>query len=214
MTKSKFQLVGSLLRPADLRKFKDEIESRDDIQYPFYDALPGYQETETADIKQIVAEQKEKGIDILTDGEFGRSMWHLDFLWGLKGIERYIAEHGYVFQDHEGAGTFETRKDIGIRITGPLSGKNHHFLDIYKLVQAEAGGEDTKQTIYGPAHAFTELSVFNGLVGEDQFYKTKAELKAGLIQAYKEFLDEYKAVGGRLSSLTTASGNSLMKPIH
>ena len=26
MTKSKFQLVGSLLRPADLRKYKDEIE--------------------------------------------------------------------------------------------------------------------------------------------------------------------------------------------
>ena len=197
MTKSKFQLVGSLLRPADLRKFKDEIESRDNIQYPFYDALPGYQETETADIKQIVAEQKEKGIDILTDGEFGRSMWHLDFLWGLKGIERYIADHGYTFKDHDG-GTYETRKDIGIRITEPLSGKNHHFLDIYKLVQAEAGGEDTKQTIYGPAHAFTELSVFNGLVGEDQFYKTKAELKAGLIQAYKEFLDEYKAVGGKI----------------
>ena len=198
MTKSKFQLVGSLLRPADLRKFKDEIESRDDIQYPFYDALPGYQETETADIKQIVAEQKEKGIDILTDGEFGRSMWHLDFLWGLKGIERYIAEHGYVFQDHEGSGTFETRKDIGIRITGPLSGKNHHFLDIYKLVQAEAGGEDTKQTIYGPAHAFTELTVFNGLVGEDQVYKTKEDLKAGLVNAYKEFLDEYKEAGGKI----------------
>lgn len=51
MTKSKFQLVGSLLRPADLRKYKDEIEHRDDIQYPFYDALPGYQETETASIK-------------------------------------------------------------------------------------------------------------------------------------------------------------------
>jgi len=95
MTKSKFQLVGSLLRPADLRKYKDEIEHRDDIQYPFYDALPGYQETETADIKQIVADQKANGIDILTDGEFGRSMWHLDFVWGLKGIERYIAEHGY-----------------------------------------------------------------------------------------------------------------------
>ena len=27
MTKSKFQLVGSLLRPADLRKYKDEIDS-------------------------------------------------------------------------------------------------------------------------------------------------------------------------------------------
>ena len=197
MTKSKFQLVGSLLRPADLRKFKDEIESRDNIQYPFYDALPGYQETETADIKQIVAEQKEKGIDILTDGEFGRSMWHLDFLWGLKGIERYIADHGYTFKDHDG-GTYETRKDIGIRITEPLSGKNHHFLDIYKLVKTEAGGEDTKQTIYGPAHAYTELTVFNGLAGEDQVYKTREELKAGLIQAYKEFLDEYKEAGGKI----------------
>ena len=59
MTKSKFQLVGSLLRPADLRKYKDEIEHRDDIQYPFYDALPGYQETETASMlppsKSVIA---------------------------------------------------------------------------------------------------------------------------------------------------------------
>ena len=94
-----------------------------------------------------MADQKANGIDILTDGEFGRSMWHLDFVWGLKGIERYIAEHGYTFKDHDG-GQYETRKDIGIRITEPLSGKNHHYLDIYKLVKAEAGDEDTKQTIW------------------------------------------------------------------
>lgn len=197
MATSKFQLVGSLLRPADLRKYKDEIEHRDDIQYPFYDALPGYHETETADIKQIVADQKEHGIDILTDGEFGRSMWHLDFVWGLKGIERYIAEHGYTFKDHDG-GHFETRKDIGIRITAPLSGKGHHFLDIYKLVKAEAGDSDTKLTIWGPAHAYTELTVFDKLAGEGQVYKTNEELKAGLINAYKEFLTEYKEAGGEI----------------
>jgi len=88
MTKSKFQLVGSLLRPENLRQYKTEIEHRDDIQYPFYDSFPGYHETETADIKEIVAEQKAKSIDILTDGEYSKSMWHLDFVWGLKGIER------------------------------------------------------------------------------------------------------------------------------
>ena len=159
MTKSKFQLVGSLLRPADLRKYKDEIEHRDDIQYPFYDALHGYQETETADIKQIVADQKANGIDILTDGEFGRSMWHLDFVWGLKGIERYIAEHGYTFKDHDG-GQYETRKDIGIRIT--------------------------------------ELAIFDRLAGPGQVYETNEDLKKGLINAYKEFLEEYKAVGGKI----------------
>mgnify|MGYP000621055579 CR=1 FL=1 len=39
MANSKFQLVGSLLRPADLREYKTAIEHRDDIVYPFYDAL-------------------------------------------------------------------------------------------------------------------------------------------------------------------------------
>lgn len=197
MSQSKFQLVGSLLRPANLREFKTTIEHRDDIVYPFYEELPGYQETETATIKAIVAEQKANGIDILTDGEYGRSMWHLDFLWGLKGIDRYIAEHGYTFKDHDGS-HFETRKDIGIRITEPLSGRNHHFLNIFRLVKAEAGDETVKQTIWGPAHAYTELTVFDKLAGKGQVYETNEALKAGLIQAYKEFLEDYKAAGGEI----------------
>ncbi|MFQ6173941.1 cobalamin-independent methionine synthase II family protein [Streptococcus anginosus] len=197
MTQSKFQLVGSLLRPANLLAYKNKIEHRDDIRYPFYDNFPGYHETETAAIKKVIADEKANGIDILTDGEYSKSMWHLDFIWGLKGIERYIADHGYTFQDHDG-GQYETRKDIGIRITQPLSGKNHHFLDIYKLLKEEAGNTQTKLTIWGPAHAYTELAIFDGLAGDDQVYKTNEELKTGLIKAYKEFLAEYKEAGGAI----------------
>ena len=197
MTQSKFQLVGSLLRPANLLAYKNKIEHRDDIHYPFYDSFPGYLETETAAIKKVIADEKANGIDILTDGEDSKSMWHLDFVWGLKGIERYIADHGYTFKDHDG-GQYETRKDIGIRITEPLSGKNHHFLDIYKLLKEEAGNTQTKLTIWGPAHAYTELAIFDKLAGEGQVYKTNDELKAGLIKAYKEFLTEYKEVGGAI----------------
>ncbi|MBZ2156555.1 5-methyltetrahydropteroyltriglutamate--homocysteine methyltransferase [Streptococcus anginosus] len=197
MTQSKFQLVGSLLRPANLLAYKNKIEHRDDIHYPFYDNFPGYLETETAAIKKVIADEKANGIDILTDGEYSKSMWHLDFVWGLKGIERYIADHGYTFKDHDG-GQYETRKDIGIRITEPLSGKNHHFLDIYKLLKEEAGNTQTKLTIWGPAHAYTELAIFDGLAGDDQVYKTNEELKAGLIKAYKEFLAEYKEAGGEI----------------
>lgn len=197
MAQSKFQLVGSLLRPANLRDYKTQIEHRDDIQYPFYDSFPGYQETERTEIKKVIADEKANGIDILTDGEYSKSMWHLDFVWGLKGIERYIADHDYTFKDHDG-GHFETRKDIGIRITEPLSGKNHHFLDIYKLLKEEAGDTQTKLTIWGPAHAYTELAIFDGLAGPDQVYKTNEELKAGLIEAYKEFLAEYKEAGGEI----------------
>lgn len=197
MTQSKFQLVGSLLRPANLLAYKNKIEHRDDIHYPFYDSFPGYLETETAAIKKVIADEKANDIDILTDGEYSKSMWHLDFVWGLKGIERYIADHGYTFQDHDG-GRYETRKDIGIRITEPLSGKNHHFLDIYKSLKEEAGNTQTKLTIWGPAHAYTELAIFDGLAGDDQVYKTNEELKAGLIKAYKEFLTEYKEAGGEI----------------
>ena len=197
MTQSKFQLVGSLLRPANLLAYKNKIEHRDDIHYPFYDNFPGYLETETAAIKKVIADEKANGIDILTDGEYSKSMWHLDFVWGLKGIERYIADHGYTFKDHDG-GQYETRKDIGIRITEPLSGKNHHFLDIYKLLKEEAGNTQTKLTIWGPAHAYTELAIFDGLAGDEQVYKTNEELKAGLIKAYKEFLAEYKEDGGEI----------------
>lgn len=197
MTQSKFQLVGSLLRPANLLAYKNKIEHRDDIRYPFYDNFPGYHETETAEIKKVIADEKANGIDILTDGEYSKSMWHLDFVWGLKGIERYIADHGYTFQDHDG-GKYETRKDIGIRITEPLSGKNHHFLDIYKLLKEEASDTQTKLTIWGPAHAYTELAIFDGLAGNGQVYKTNEELKAGLIKAYKEFLAEYKETGGEI----------------
>ncbi|ODP30245.1 hypothetical protein PTI45_00315 [Paenibacillus nuruki] len=32
----KFQIVGSLLRPAELLEYKTQIEHRDDINYPFY----------------------------------------------------------------------------------------------------------------------------------------------------------------------------------
>lgn len=197
MTQSKFQLVGSLLRPANLLAYKNKIEHRDDIHYPFYDSFPGYLETETAAIKKVIADEKANDIDILTDGEYSKSMWHLDFVWGLKGIERYIADHGYTFQDHDGE-QYETRKDIGIRITEPLSGKNHHFLDIYKLLKEEAGNTQTKLTIWGPAHAYTELAIFDGLAGDDQVYKTNEELKASLIKAYKEFLTEYKEAGGEI----------------
>lgn len=31
----RFQIVGSLLRPAELLEYKQQIEHRDDIQYPF-----------------------------------------------------------------------------------------------------------------------------------------------------------------------------------
>ncbi|MGI6512611.1 MAG: cobalamin-independent methionine synthase II family protein [Catenisphaera adipataccumulans] len=198
MSECKFQIVGSLLRPRDLLVYKNKIEQRDDITYPFYDDFPGYKECESQAVAQVIQEEIDHGIDVITDGEYTKSMWHLDFIWGLDGIERYIADHGYTFKDHDGHSNFETRKDIGLRIIKPLSGKHHHFIDLFKQTKSLAQGRQVKLTVWSLAHAFTELSVFDHLYGPEQVYKTADDLKAGLIQAYKEFLDDYKAAGGTI----------------
>ncbi|VDH12169.1 5-methyltetrahydropteroyltriglutamate-homocysteine methyltransferase (cobalamine-independent methonine synthase) [Lactiplantibacillus plantarum] len=197
MTKTHFQLVGSLLRPASLLTYKNQIEHRDDIQYPFYEALPGYQAAETAAVKTVIATEKAHGIDVLTDGEYTKSMWHLDFIWGFSGVRRFIADEGYNFRDHDGS-DFETRKDIGIEITAPLSGKHHHFIDIYQQLKSQADGNDVKLTILSPAHAFVEFGYIDKLYGPDQIYKTVDDLHAGLLGAYKEFLTDYQAAGGKI----------------
>ncbi|WP_369283624.1 cobalamin-independent methionine synthase II family protein [Oscillibacter sp. GMB15532] len=196
---NRFQTVGSLLRPEALLAYKRKIEDREDIRYPFYDDFPGYQQAEAEATKAVVAKQAEHGLTVLTDGEYSKSMWHLDFIWGLGGAERRFADHGYFFRDKDEHGHFETRRDIGIAITGPLSGKNHHFIEIYKQLAAVAPeGAALKQCVWAAAHAYTELAIFDKLAGPGQVYADNEALKQGVIQAYKEFVAEYAAAGGKI----------------
>ena len=194
----KFQTVGSLLRPAALLKYKGQIEHRDDILYPFYEDFEGYEQCEAGATEAVVAKEIEHGLTVITDGEFSKSMWHLDFVWGFGGVSRYIAEHGYFFRDKDGASKYETRKDIGLRITGELSGKNHHFIQVFKRLKSIAGSRETKLCVPSPSHIFGELSWSDNIGGKDSVYKNPDGLKEGLIQAYKEFVREYAAAGGEI----------------
>ncbi len=194
----RFQIVGSLLRSQKLLEYKKQIERRDDITYPFYDDLEGYEACEAEATEEVVAKEIQHGIGIVTDGEYSKSLWHLDFVWGLKGASRYIAESGYFFRDKDNVGTYETRKDIGLRITEKLGGKNHHFITVFKRLKALAGNHETKLCIPSPSHIFGELSWSDDIGGKDSVYKDAQASKEGLIAAYKEFVEEYAAAGGRI----------------
>lgn len=194
----KFETVGSLLRPEALLAYKRRIEHSDNITYPFYGDFEGYEAVETEATKNVVAKEIQHGLTIITDGEYSKSMWHLDFVWGLVGIRRYIAEHGYFFCDKDGTSKYETRKDIGLRITGELSGKNHHFIEVFKRLKTFAGDRKTKLCIPSPSHIFGELSWSDNIGGKDSVYKNSQELKEGLIKAYKEFVEEYVSAGGNI----------------
>jgi len=195
---NKFQLVGSLLRPTELLHYKKQIEQRDDITYPFYNEFKGYEQCELTAIEAVVNKQIEHGIAVITDGEYSKSMWHLDFVWGLKGVSRYIAEHGYFFRDKDGHSHYETRKDIGIKINGRLSGKNHHFISLFKKLKTFSNKHETKLCVPSPSHIYGELSWSNNIGGAKAIYKTKEELRDDLVQAYKEFVEEFALAGGEI----------------
>ena len=58
-------------------------------------------EVEDACIRNLVEKQLEAGLKSVTDGEFRRSYWHLDFMWGFDGIEHNVMDQGYIFHGEE-----------------------------------------------------------------------------------------------------------------
>ena len=57
---------------------------------------------EDREIERVIKKQEEVGLQAITDGEFRRSWWHLDFLWGLDGVEKHVMDTGIAFaaRDH------------------------------------------------------------------------------------------------------------------
>jgi 5-methyltetrahydropteroyltriglutamate--homocysteine methyltransferase len=68
--------VGSLLRPPELRDARSSKVSAEKLK-----------EVEDRCIARAVKRQEEIGLQSITDGEFRRDFWHLDFLKQLDGIE-------------------------------------------------------------------------------------------------------------------------------
>ena len=118
-------IVGSFLRPQAVK------DARAAYVAGKLDAS-GLKAVEDEAIRDLVAKQKAAGLQVITDGEFRRSYWHLDFMWGLNGIERRASRTGYMFHDEE------TTADTAV-VTGPISGENHPFVEHFKFIKSLEG---------------------------------------------------------------------------
>ena len=75
--------VGSLIRPDDLLTYIKPLQAGQ----PYDEA--GYADCLKSSVARIVAEQKAAGIDIPSDGEFGKSIsWSQYALERLSGFEK------------------------------------------------------------------------------------------------------------------------------
>ena len=196
----RFDIVGSLLRPSELLVHKRLIEENTDIAYPFYADLPNYQAAEAQAIAQVVSEQVAQGLPVISDGEFSKSVWHLDFLWGLGGIERHLVAQGLQFKEKDGQSAFETRRDMGIRVVAPLSGDNHHFVTLFKQVKAQAPDQAIKWCIPSPSHVYFDF-IWSPHFQYEDVYADTDQLKEALITAYQTFLTDYAQAGGTIIQL-------------
>lgn len=134
----RYDIVGSFLRPAALKE-KREAFAAGKI------SAANLKEAEDAAIQDLVAKEKEVGLHAVTDGEFRRRYWHLDFLTELEGVTEISAENWSVH--FKGA----QPKARTAKITGPISFGNHPFLDHFRFLKETAGDTLAKMTIPSPS---------------------------------------------------------------
>src|ERR1700685_981333 len=114
--------VGSLLRPAALKQAREQFAKGE------IDAV-ALKAVEDREIERVIKKQEDIGLQAVTDGEFRRSWWHLDFLWGLDGAEKHVMDTGVAF-------AAVTTRNEGVKIAGKLGSRHHPMIEHFKFVAA------------------------------------------------------------------------------
>jgi 5-methyltetrahydropteroyltriglutamate--homocysteine methyltransferase len=102
--------VGSLLRPARLLAAREQFRAG-------VLAAAQLKELEDESILQVVRRQQDLGLQAVTDGEFRRTLWHVDFLKQFANVE--VTRSPVKVHFHTAQGDIE-RAPSALRVTGPL----------------------------------------------------------------------------------------------
>lgn len=177
-------IVGSFLRPQSLKQARAAFEQGKLSP----EAL---QTAEDAAIRELIANEKAIGLSGITDGEFRRSWWHLDFMWGLDGVEKASVPKGYQFHGET------TRAETAVLFDKMRFGK-HPFLEHFRFLQNVAGNDVlARQCIPAPAQFLAELQRDSNWAATQAVYPTMEELVKDIAQVYKDAIQAFYALGCR-----------------
>lgn len=109
---NRYDYVGSFLRPERLKKARRDFENNTINAEEL-------KKVEDECIIELITKIKELGYHTITDGEFRRSTWHLDFMWGFNGVEHKKTIEGNTTFDGEAAMIDDTY------VTGKISCDHH-----------------------------------------------------------------------------------------
>ncbi len=132
--------VGSLLRPPQLLAAREQHRagrlSAEELRA-----------AEDAAIREAVAEQQNVGLQSVTDGEFRRAYWHVDFLTRFSNVEQVHSPVKVSF--HSEAGDIQMQPSA-LRVTGRLGRSRPIFVDDFRFLKSVAHAVP-KQTLPSPS---------------------------------------------------------------
>ena len=194
--KAPFRLdhVGSFLRPERLKearaKFNDGEITAEELE-----------RVENEEIIALIEKEKELGLKSVTDGEFRRAFWHLDFLENLEGVELVEVDHFSVqFKDKD-------VKPKTLRIVGKVDfSEDHPFVKHFKFLKEHAGDTPVKLTIPSPSmlHLITQVREKN-YVSIERYKDNEALFYDDVVAAYRKALQCFYDLGCRNIQLDDTS---------
>jgi methionine synthase II (cobalamin-independent) len=135
--------VGSLLRPPGLTQARTEFKAgridSDELRAVEDDA-----------ILNVMALQRDAGLRTVTDGEFRRTSWHMDFIYALDGIEQVDGDSIHVqFRSEDGEYDYAPP---AMRVGGTVTLPETIFASAFSFVRDNAkSGQTPKLTIPSPS---------------------------------------------------------------
>jgi 5-methyltetrahydropteroyltriglutamate--homocysteine methyltransferase len=192
--------VGSLLRPKSLLAAR-AAQQRGEL------SLQSLRETEDAAIREVVRMQEDLGLQGITDGEYRRGSWHMDFLYQIGGVTRH--QDSIKVKFHNAQGDIEFTPSA-LRVTGPLRLQKCIFGEDFQFLKSVARGVP-KLTIPAPSmmHYRGGKSVIDPAV-----YPDVKQFWSDLAGVYAEEVEELGKLGCTYLQLDDTSLAYLNDPVQ
>lgn len=202
ITKAPFRAdhVGSFLRPQVLKDARAQYQqgqiTKEELRL-----------IEDIEIAKLVEKQKEVGLSAVTDGEFRRRWWHLDFIRAIDGIRVYEVDISGAFN---GAMKKAEAYTVDSKLNFP---KDHPFLEDFKYLKSIADEHVAKITIPGPNMIF-----YSGVVGSEPYlsnpsYASLDDVAKDIIKVYQDAIQAFYEAGCRYLQLDDTSWGALFSDV-
>lgn len=174
--------VGSLLRPASVHEARARYQKGELTS-------AGLRAVEDAAIRDVILLQEEVGLPVVTDGEFRRENWYIDFVRRLNGVVT-TEGGGTAFAQGADAGKYvpkQVRVDAKVSAPGPITVEDYRFI-------AAATSRSAKITIPSP----TRLHFHGGRKAVSEVaYPDIEEFFADIVRVYCGEIAALEAAGCR-----------------